>query len=60
MLLLELIGLTLLCVIWKYDTQSNKSFTAVDVFIRVIMAGLIIMGGFIVLIDFLNLIIEKI
>ena len=60
MYLLEIIGILLLYAIWKYETQDTKELDTADIFIRVMIAGLALLGGAIIFIDLLNLIIDKV
>lgn len=60
MLLLEIIGMLLLYAVWKYETQDAKDLGMPGIFIRVMIAGLALLGAAIIFIDFLNLIILKV
>lgn len=60
MLILEIIGIFLLYWVWKYETQDTKDLGMPDLFIRVMIAGLAILGAFIIFIDLLNLIVDKV
>jgi len=60
MILLEIIGMALLYAVWKYETQDAKNLDLPDMFIRVMIAGLALLGGAILFIDLLNYIIVKV
>lgn len=60
MLLLEIIGMVLLYSIWKYETQTDKHLSMADLLIRLVIVGLVILGGFILFIDLLNYTLDKV
>lgn len=58
MLALQILGLILLYVVWQIEKNDTKKLDSASVFIRLMIAGLFILGLFFVVFDILDFLLE--
>ena len=58
MLLLEIVGLVLLYTIWQIEKDDPKNLGTANVLIRMMIAGLFVLGFFFVVVDVLEFLLD--
>lgn len=58
MLALEIIGLVLLYTIWQIEKDDPKNLGTANVFIRLVMVALLVLGSAFVVVDILNFLVD--
>lgn len=58
MLALQIIGLVILFIVWQIEKNDTKTLDSASVFIRLMIAGLFVLGLFFVAFDILDFLLE--